>query len=57
MTRVFFPGLGTVRIAHLVGTQMAGPGTLMVFDLHGGHAAAAAVMSRARLMTPAVSLG
>ena len=57
VARVFFPGLGTVRNAHLVGTQMRGPGALMAFDLHGGYAAAAAVMSRVRLMTPAVSLG
>ncbi|KFL35535.1 trans-sulfuration enzyme family protein [Arenimonas donghaensis] len=57
VARVFFPGLGTVRNAHLVGTQMRGPGALMAFDLHGGYDAAAAVMSRVRLMTPAVSLG
>lgn len=57
VARVYFPGLGTVRNAHLVGSQMAGPGALMAFDLHGGHEAAASVMSRVRLMTPAVSLG
>jgi len=57
VARVYFPGLGSVRNAHLVGSQMSGPGALMAFDLHGGHDAAAAVMSRVRLMTPAVSLG
>lgn len=57
VARVHFPGLGTVRNAHLVGTQMAGPGTLMAIDLRGGYEAAAAVMSKVRLMTPAVSLG
>jgi methionine-gamma-lyase len=57
VARVHFPGLGTVRNAHLVGTQMAGPGSLMAVDLRGGYAAAATVMARVRLMTPAVSLG
>lgn len=57
VARVHYPGLGTVRNAHLVGTQMAGPGALMAFELRGGYAAASAVMARVRLMTPAVSLG
>lgn len=57
VARVHFPGLGTVRNAHLVGTQMSGPGCLMAIDLRGGYAAAAAVMAKVRLMTPAVSLG
>ncbi|MDO5609342.1 MAG: aminotransferase class I/II-fold pyridoxal phosphate-dependent enzyme [Pseudomonadota bacterium] len=54
---VHFPGLGTVKNAHLAKTQMAGPGCLMAIDLVGGHAAAAAVMRKVKLMTPAVSLG
>lgn len=54
---VHYPGLGTVRNAHLVGRQMRGPGALMALDLRGGHAAAAAVMRSVRLITPAVSLG
>ncbi len=54
---VFYPGLGTVANAHLVGTQMRGPGSLMAFEMHGGHAAAAQVMARVKLATPAVSLG
>lgn len=52
-----YPGIGTVRNAHLLGTQMAGPGTLMALDLRGGHAAAAAAMAAVTLCTPAVSLG
>ncbi|MBK6435806.1 MAG: aminotransferase class I/II-fold pyridoxal phosphate-dependent enzyme [Rhodanobacteraceae bacterium] len=55
--RVFFPGLGSVRNDHLVKMQMRGPGALMALDLHGGHAAAAAVMRAVQLITPAVSLG
>ncbi len=57
VARVFYPGLGTVRNAHLVGTQLRGPGSLMAFDLRGGHDAAATVMRAVRLVTPAVSLG
>ena len=54
---VFYPGRGTVRNDALVATQMHGPGALVAFELHGGHAAASAVMRAVRLMTPAVSLG
>jgi methionine-gamma-lyase len=57
VAKVCYPGLGTVANAHLVGTQMRGPGSLLAFEMHGGHAAAAAVMSAVRLATPAVSLG
>lgn len=57
VSAVHYPGLGTVRNAHLVGQQMCGPGALISFDLAGGHAAASAVMAGVRLMTPAVSLG
>jgi methionine-gamma-lyase len=52
-----YPGLGTVRNAHLLHTQMRGPGALLAIDLAGGYRAAAAVMARVRLITPAVSLG
>lgn len=55
--QTFYPGLGTVARADLVGTQMAGPGTLISFELKGGHAAAAAAMAAVRVATPAVSLG
>jgi methionine-gamma-lyase len=57
VAKVFYPGLGTVRNSVLATTQMRGPGCLMAFELHGGHAAAATVMASVRLMTPAVSLG
>ncbi len=57
VTKVCYPGLGTVTNAHLVGTQMSGPGSLMAFEVHGGHAAASAVMAAVKLATPAVSLG
>ena len=57
VAKVFFPGLGTVRNAHLHTTQMHGPGTLIAFEMHGGHDAAAVVMRHVALLTPAVSLG
>lgn len=53
----FFPSLGTVANAHLLGTQMLGPGTMISFDLKGGHAAAAQLMRKVKVATPAVSLG
>src|SRR3546814_18527183 len=52
-----YPLLGTVRNAHLLGTQMRGPGTLISMNLRAGHAAASAVMRAVQLITPAVSLG
>lgn len=57
VARTHYPGLGTVRNAHLLGTQMRGPGTLVSIDLHAGHAAASAAMRAVKLITPAVSLG
>jgi methionine-gamma-lyase len=55
--KVFYPGLKGAVNGHLVGTQMTGPGALMAFEVHGGHAAAAQVMAKVKVMTPAVSLG
>lgn len=57
VARVHYPGLGTVRNAHLARTQMRGPGALLALELAGGYEAAAAVMAAVRLITPAVSLG
>ncbi|MBN8716945.1 MAG: PLP-dependent transferase [Xanthomonadales bacterium] len=57
VARVFYPGLAGAHGAHLLGPQMRGPGCLLAFELHGGHAAAAAVMAAVKVMTPAVSLG
>ncbi|GAB3040107.1 PLP-dependent transferase [Oleiagrimonas citrea] len=54
---ISYPGLREDVNARLVGTQMRGPGSLMAFEVHGGHAAAAQVMAAVRLATPAVSLG
>lgn len=41
----------------LVGRQMAGPGSLIAFDVRGGLDAAAEVLRRTKWFTPAVSLG
>lgn len=57
VAKLHYPGLGTVRNAHLLGTQLRGPGALLAIELHGGQGAAAQVMSAVRLITPAVSLG
>jgi methionine-gamma-lyase len=57
VARTHYPGLGTVRNAHLLGTQMRGPGTLISIELSGGRDAARAVMRSVNLITPAVSLG
>jgi methionine-gamma-lyase len=57
VARVFYPGLGTVRHAHLCRTQMRGPGSLMAFEMRQGRDAAAGVMQKIGLITPAVSLG
>jgi methionine-gamma-lyase len=54
---VHYPGLGTVRNAELVRTQMRGPGCLLAIELRDGYDAAAGVMAAVRLWTPAVSLG
>ncbi|MFF5057221.1 trans-sulfuration enzyme family protein [Micromonospora sp. NPDC000663] len=43
--------------AALVGRQMAGPGSLLAFEVRGGAPAAAAVAGACRLITHAVSLG
>lgn len=57
VAKVHYPGLGTVRNAGLLGTQMRGPGALLSFEVRGGRAAAAALLARVRLVTAAVSLG
>jgi cystathionine beta-lyase/cystathionine gamma-synthase len=55
--RVLHPSLPGNDPLGLVGTQMAGPGSVLSFELHGGYAAASAVAGSVRLMTHAVSLG
>jgi methionine-gamma-lyase len=57
VAKTFYPELGTVANAHLAHTQMRGSGALISFDLKGGHAAAARMMRKVRVATPAVSLG
>lgn len=57
VSTTFYPGYDTVANPHLAATQMHGPGTLISFDLAGGHAAAAALMREVSVATPAVSLG
>jgi methionine-gamma-lyase len=57
VAQVFYPGLAGASNAHLIGTQMRGPGCLMAFELRDGHDAAAAVMASVKVMTAAVSLG
>ena len=55
--RVFFPGLADCDPLKLVGRQMAGPGSLVAFEVRGGREMAGRVLESVRLMTPAVSLG
>jgi len=55
--RVLYPGLPACDPLGLVGRQMSGPGSMLAFEVRGGHPAAAAVMEQVELLTPAVSLG
>lgn len=55
--RVFFPGLESHPQYELARRQMAGPGGMVSFTLHGGEEAARAVALRTRLFTLAESLG
>lgn len=57
VARVLYPGRKDCDPRGLVGTQMSGPGSLLAFELAGGHAAAATVAAGCRLITHAVSLG
>lgn len=54
--RVLYPGAAGCDPAGLVGTQMAGPGAVLAFDL-GTYSRAAHVAQACRLITHAVSLG
>lgn len=57
VAKVHYPGLPGAPNGYLIGTQMAGPGSLMAFEMRGGHDAAAKVMAGVKVMTSAVSLG
>ncbi len=54
---VHFPGLDGGDPTGLVGTQMAGPGSVLAFRVVGGYEAACTVAGSVRLITHAVSLG
>ena len=54
---VRYPGLPGGDPQGLVGRQLKGPGALLAFEVKGGYAAAARVLSGVRLFTSAVSLG
>ena len=57
VTRIFYPGLEGCDPQGLVGRQMDGPGSILAFEVAGGHEAATAFMRALTLVTPAVSLG
>lgn len=54
---VHYPGLPGGDPAGLLGRQMDGPGSLLAFEVTGGHEAAVRLLRNVRLATPAVSLG
>jgi methionine-gamma-lyase len=54
---VHYPGLPGCDPDGVLGRQMAGPGSVMAFEVVGGYPAAAAVANACRLVTHAVSLG
>jgi methionine-gamma-lyase len=55
--RVLYPGLKECDPQGLVGTQMAGPGSVLAVELVGGFAAAARTAAACRQITHDVSLG
>jgi len=57
VARVRYPGLPGQDPAGLVGTQLAGPGSIIALELAGGYAAAARFTESCELVTHAVSLG
>lgn len=57
VTRVHFPGLPGADPQGLVGRQMAGPGSVLAFEVAGGFEAAQRVLAGVKLMVSAVSLG
>ena len=52
-----YPGLPGQDPAGLVGTQLAGPGSIIALELAGGYDAAARFTESCELVTHAVSLG
>lgn len=57
VARVHYPGHDGSDPAGLIGRQMAGPGSLVAFTVHGGAPAASALIGALSLVTHAVSLG
>jgi cystathionine beta-lyase/cystathionine gamma-synthase len=57
VARVHYPGLPGQDPAGLVGTQLAGPGSIIALDLARGYEAAARFTESCELVTHAVSLG
>lgn len=57
VTWVRHPSLPGADPEGILGRQQAGPGSILAFEVSGGHDAAAAVMREVALITPAVSLG
>ena len=55
--RTLHPSLPGADPQHLLGRQMAGPGALLSFEVHGGYEAALRLMRSLSVITPAVSLG
>jgi len=54
---VHYPGLPGCDPDGIVGRQMAGPGSVLAFEVVGGYPAAAGVANACKLITHAVSLG
>ena len=57
VTRVDYPEMPGGDPRGLLGRQMRGPGSILAFELRGGHAAARRFLDGLRWITPAVSLG
>lgn len=57
VSQVFYPTMPGADPLGLVGSQMAGPGAMLSFDMAGGYEAAHQVAKAVRLITHAVSLG
>jgi methionine-gamma-lyase len=55
--RVHYPGLPGADPQRLLGRQMAGPGSVIAFEVAGGFEAARRTLESVRLMVSAVSLG
>jgi methionine-gamma-lyase len=57
VAKVYFPGLPGADPQRLLGRQMAGPGSVLSFELKDGFEAARRVLASVKLAVSAVSLG